>query len=155
MISIRLGQPKSIKKHFPGQYIQSWKKFKDLHRNLKTFQGLPLKFKGLFKTVRALGLSSWPVSFIMQGEIRLYLCNNTFHLSIVSWASWWDMAAYSWRSAYKRNWMSLLTVSEELACQYSHLSSLHATGQKRSLFRAEGRLIETFCETSLAARSEE
>ena len=73
MINICLGQPKSTKKHFPGHYIQSWKKiqglFKDLHRNLKTFQGLSLKFKGLYKTVRTLGLSSWPMSFIMQGEI--------------------------------------------------------------------------------------
>ena len=67
------------------------------------------------------------MGFIMQGEIGLYSFNNTFHLSIVSWASWWDMAAYSWRSAYKRDWMSLLTVPEEPACQYSDLSSLHAT----------------------------
>ena len=25
-------QPKSIKKHFPGHYIQSWRKFKDFSR---------------------------------------------------------------------------------------------------------------------------
>ena len=35
------GQTKSTKKHFPGHYIQSWRKlkelFKDLHRNLVTF----------------------------------------------------------------------------------------------------------------------
>ena len=87
------------------------------------------------------------MSFIMQGEIELYSFNNTFHLSIVSWASWWDMAACSWRSAYKRDWMSLSTVPEEPACQYSDLSSLHATSW--------GSLTETSCENSLGARSEE
>ena len=29
-----LGQPKSIKKHFPGHYIQSWRKFKDFSRTV-------------------------------------------------------------------------------------------------------------------------
>ena len=39
-----LRQPKGIKNHFLGLYIQSWRKVKDLHRNLKTFQG-KMQFK--------------------------------------------------------------------------------------------------------------
>ena len=41
-----LGQPKSIKKFFPGYYIQSWRKFKLFSRK----KGI----QGLFKTVRTL-----------------------------------------------------------------------------------------------------
>ena len=56
-----LGEPKSIKKHFPGHYIQ--RLFKDLRRNLRTFQGkmefkdfsrTSPKIQGLFKTVQTL-----------------------------------------------------------------------------------------------------
>ena len=66
-----LGQPNSIKKHFPGYYIQRGGKFKDFSRThteirtfLRTFQG-KLEFKdfsrtsrkiqGHFKTVPTLG----------------------------------------------------------------------------------------------------
>ena len=41
-----LGQPKSIKKFFPGYYIQSWRKFKLFSRK----KGI----QGLFKTLRTL-----------------------------------------------------------------------------------------------------
>ena len=57
---------KAFKKHFPGHYNQSWRKFKDfsdLSRNLGTFQGKMAfkdfsrtspKIQGLFRTVRTL-----------------------------------------------------------------------------------------------------
>ena len=45
MIYILSRTTKKYQKLFPGYCIQSWRKFKDLHRNLRTFQGLPVTFK--------------------------------------------------------------------------------------------------------------
>ena len=67
MIYILLGQPKSIKKILSRPLHSKLKKiqglFKDLHRNLRTFQGkmefkdfsrTSPKIQGLFKTVQTL-----------------------------------------------------------------------------------------------------
>ena len=63
-----LGQPKSIKRHFPGHHIQSWRKFKDFLRtstkilklfkekwNSTTFQGLLLKLKNFSRLCEPCG----------------------------------------------------------------------------------------------------
>ena len=66
MIHILSWTTKIIKKHFPGHYKYSKNKkiqeiFKDLHGNLRTFQGkwnsrTSPKIQGLFKTVQTLEL---------------------------------------------------------------------------------------------------
>ena len=35
-----LGKQKALKKHFPGHYFQSWRKFKDFSRSHPRIQGL-------------------------------------------------------------------------------------------------------------------
>jgi len=79
-----LWRPKSIKKYFPGHFIQSWRKFKDFSTTSTKFKDLSKKngIQGLFKTVRTLLFltSHFAVKQIVESKNVGSFLRLTWHL---------------------------------------------------------------------------
>ena len=88
-----LGQPKSIKKFFPGYYIQSWRKFKLFSRK----NGI----QGLFKTVRTLHHSQcWPIQGQLGGLLQKINCHAS-HFGYIRWY-WLRVSKFSCNGQYTK-----------------------------------------------------
>ena len=139
MINLCLGQPKSIIKHFPRHYIQSWKKFKDFSRSYteiqRNFQDCASPETVLVTYEFYHARRNWAV--LVQQYLPFINCLLSFlvrHGSV-------------FLKECLQTWLDVSINGSGRASLRIH-PSLFAP-------RHKGRLTETSCEKSLAARSEE